>query len=165
MKRVPAPTVGLRVFNAGGQRGQANLVAAQLGDLGFTVAGTGNDPLFPNENYFEDWEILGAAKIRDRATRDEMLAAIHCGIREHLREIGKDREGLLLRGGGCFQPRHLLRVKHEGVLIELLICFECGRIDVYENGIDQPGYIKLTDKASTLFNELLKKAKIPLSPG
>jgi hypothetical protein len=48
----PAPpaTVQVNVLNAGGQRGQASLVAAQLGDLGFSVKGTGNDPLFPNEN-------------------------------------------------------------------------------------------------------------------
>jgi hypothetical protein len=42
--------VEVRVLNAGGQRGQASLVAAQLRDLGFAVKGTGNDPLFPNEN-------------------------------------------------------------------------------------------------------------------
>jgi hypothetical protein len=48
----PAPpgTIQVQVLNAGGQRGQASLVAAQLGDLGFSVTGTGNDPLFPNED-------------------------------------------------------------------------------------------------------------------
>ena len=45
---VAPTTVKVRVLNAGGQRGQANLVAAQLGDLGFgTAAPPGNDPLFP----------------------------------------------------------------------------------------------------------------------
>ena len=47
---VPPGSVEMRVLNAGGQRGQANLVAAQLRDLGFAVKGTGNDPLFPKEN-------------------------------------------------------------------------------------------------------------------
>ena len=38
----------VRVLNAGGQRGQANLVAAQLTDLGFAEAAPpGNDPLHP----------------------------------------------------------------------------------------------------------------------
>jgi hypothetical protein len=37
------------VLNAGGQRGQANLVAAQLADLGFGAAAPPtNDPLFPD---------------------------------------------------------------------------------------------------------------------
>ncbi len=47
----PAPPaqVATRVLNAGGQRGQANLVAAQLGDQGFGSAGPpGNDPFHPD---------------------------------------------------------------------------------------------------------------------
>jgi hypothetical protein len=47
---VPPSTVRTRVLNAGGQRGQASLVAAQLGDLGISVTETGNDPLFPAED-------------------------------------------------------------------------------------------------------------------
>jgi LytR cell envelope-related transcriptional attenuator len=46
---VPPAATKVRVLNAGGQRGQANLVAAQLTDLGFTEAAPpGNDPLHPN---------------------------------------------------------------------------------------------------------------------
>ncbi|WP_214369570.1 envelope integrity protein Cei [Pseudonocardia sp. H11422] len=45
---VPASAIRVRVLNAGGQRGQANLVAAQLGDLGFAeAAAPSNDPLYP----------------------------------------------------------------------------------------------------------------------
>lgn len=41
--------VRIRVLNGGGQRGQANLVASQLGDLGFTeAADPSNDPFYPN---------------------------------------------------------------------------------------------------------------------
>lgn len=48
---VPPGSVQVRVLNAGGQRGQASLIAAQLGDLGFSVAADpGNDPLFPEED-------------------------------------------------------------------------------------------------------------------
>jgi hypothetical protein len=44
-------TVRIRVLNGGGQRGQANLVASQLGELGFTEAGEPtNDPLYPENN-------------------------------------------------------------------------------------------------------------------
>jgi hypothetical protein len=46
---VPPSTVKVRVLNAGGQRGQANLVAAQLGDLGFVQAAPPtNDKFFPD---------------------------------------------------------------------------------------------------------------------
>ncbi len=45
---VPAADVHLHVLNAGGQRGQANLVGAELGDLGFAQASApSNDPFFP----------------------------------------------------------------------------------------------------------------------
>jgi hypothetical protein len=46
---VAPAAVRTTVLNAGGQRGQANLVAAQLGDLGFAEAGQpSNDPLYPD---------------------------------------------------------------------------------------------------------------------
>jgi hypothetical protein len=46
---VPPSAARVRVLNAGGQRGQANLVAAQLSDLGFPEAAPpDNDPLHPN---------------------------------------------------------------------------------------------------------------------
>jgi hypothetical protein len=52
----PVDTIAVRVLNAGTQRGQANLVAAQLGDLGFReAAGPGNDPLHPEG----DMECIG----------------------------------------------------------------------------------------------------------
>jgi hypothetical protein len=45
---VPPSTVKVRVLNAGGQRGQANLVAAQFGDFGFAQAAPPtNDKFFP----------------------------------------------------------------------------------------------------------------------
>jgi hypothetical protein len=48
---IPPSSVQVRVLNAGGQRGQANLVAAQLGDLGFgEAAPPDNDPFYPDEN-------------------------------------------------------------------------------------------------------------------
>lgn len=52
-RTAPAPpsNVRIRVLNGGGQRGQANLVASQLGELGFTEAtDPTNDPLYPAGN-------------------------------------------------------------------------------------------------------------------
>lgn len=46
---LPPPAVLVRVLNAGGQRGQANLVKAQLGDRSFGSAGLpDNDPFYPD---------------------------------------------------------------------------------------------------------------------
>jgi hypothetical protein len=49
----PAPpsAVRIQVLNGSGQRGQATLVASQLGELGFTeAADPTNDPLYPEGN-------------------------------------------------------------------------------------------------------------------
>ena len=49
MPPVPPSAVKVRVLNAGGQRGQANLVAAQFGDFDFAQAAPPtNDPLYPD---------------------------------------------------------------------------------------------------------------------
>ncbi|MBC3191552.1 envelope integrity protein Cei [Pseudonocardia sp. C8] len=51
VQAAPPRDVRFQVLNAGGQRGQANLVAAQLKDLEFAEATTpGNDPAFPEGN-------------------------------------------------------------------------------------------------------------------
>ncbi|MGI9002180.1 MAG: envelope integrity protein Cei [Pseudonocardia sp.] len=48
---LPPSAVRVRVLNASGQRGQANLVAAQFGDLGFVEeAPPDNDPFYPEGN-------------------------------------------------------------------------------------------------------------------
>lgn len=57
----PAPpsTVKVRVFNAGGQRGQANLVAAQFSDFGFAQAAQPT-----NDTFFPDGDMTCTGEIR-----------------------------------------------------------------------------------------------------
>lgn len=52
-------TVKVRVLNAGGQRGQANLVAAQFGDLGFIQAAPPT-----NDTFFADGDMTCTGQIR-----------------------------------------------------------------------------------------------------
>lgn len=90
----------MRVLNGGGQRGQANLVAAQLTDLGFTEAGPpDNDPVYPNG----DMECVGQLRfgpagqgtartlslvlpctelVRDDRTDDTVDIAVGTGFRD-----------------------------------------------------------------------------------
>ncbi len=56
---VPPATVKVRVLNAGGQRGQANLVAAQLGDFGFAQAGPPT-----NDKFFPDGDMVCTGQLR-----------------------------------------------------------------------------------------------------
>jgi hypothetical protein len=97
---VPPSSARVRVLNAGGQRGQANLVAAQLGDLGFPEAEPpDNDPLFPTG----DMECVGQLRfgpsgegaartlslvlpctelVRDDRTDDAVDIAVGTGFRD-----------------------------------------------------------------------------------
>lgn len=75
----PAPPaeVAVRVLNAGGQRGQANLVAAQLGDLGFgSAAPPSNDPFFPDG----DMECVGQLRFgpAGEAAASTLALALPC---------------------------------------------------------------------------------------
>ena len=97
---VPPPAVKVRVLNAGGQRGQANLVAAQLGDLGFPEAAPpDNDPYYADA----DMECVGQLRfgpagegaartltlvlpctelVRDERTDDTVDIAVGTGFRD-----------------------------------------------------------------------------------
>ena len=97
---VPPSAARVHVLNAGGQRGQANLVAAQLGDLGFPEAAPPeNDPLYPNG----DMECVGQLRfgpsgagaartlslvlpctelVRDDRTDDAVDIAVGTGFRD-----------------------------------------------------------------------------------
>lgn len=55
----PPSTVKVRVLNAGGQRGQANLVAAQFSDLGFAQAAQPT-----NDTFFPDGDMTCTGQIR-----------------------------------------------------------------------------------------------------
>jgi hypothetical protein len=56
---VPPSTVKVRVLNAGGQRGQANLVAAQFGDFGFVQAAPPT-----NDTFFPDGDMVCTGQVR-----------------------------------------------------------------------------------------------------
>jgi hypothetical protein len=97
---VPPSAARVRVLNAGGQRGQANLVAAQLGDLGFPEAAPPDNDPFHTEGDMECVGQLrfgpageGAARtltlvlpctelVRDDRTDDTVDIAVGTGFRD-----------------------------------------------------------------------------------
>ena len=74
----------------------------------------------PGTRLFHGWRVLGTTPIQAASTRSEILKAIAQGIREPPQEAA-----------ACFRPRHGLRATHAGETVDLLICFECFRTDVY----------------------------------
>jgi hypothetical protein len=119
--------------------------------------------LYPRNKYFHDWSILGKTTVKDSEARKTLLNALHLGIRQHADMLNKKREMGALTSGGCFQPRHGIRVVKDGKTIDLLICFECGYIHILRDGKEKVYWIT-TGSPQEEFDDVLKKAKISLSP-
>jgi TPR repeat protein len=59
-------------------------------------------------------------------------------------------------------PRHALRVISSGNTYDILICYECGQLELYKNGQSLPFSGSIGSKPDVL-NRLLKQAGIPLA--
>src|SRR5262249_68024 len=65
------------------------------------------------------WKVLGKTTLKkSEEAGKELLAAWDKAI----------AKGLPAR---CFDPRHAIHAEHDGKTLDLLICFQCGRVYVY----------------------------------
>jgi hypothetical protein len=64
--------------------------------------------------------VLGSATLTDPTRRQELLRLVSRGIAD------SDGSAAL-----CFNPRHGLRVRRDGRLLEVLICYECLQMRVW----------------------------------
>jgi hypothetical protein len=99
------------------------------------------------------WPVLGSVTVTDKDTRAKLVREVEAGI-----AATKVHDIAL-----CFHPRHAVRATADGVTAELVICFECWRVEVYHGGKG------LRDEATTAapqkyLDELLTAAKVPLAP-
>jgi hypothetical protein len=101
---------------------------------------------------FHKRKILGTTRITDRETRRFLLAAFN----EGLREANESAE--------CFEPRHCIRVKHQGKVIEVVICFACDLGVVYIDGKLDPDLQFTTDHSPrAVFDALLSASRIQIA--
>ncbi|KAA5538521.1 hypothetical protein FYK55_27555 [Roseiconus nitratireducens] len=61
----------------------------------------------------------------------------------------------------CFNPRHGIRVIHEGNLYEFVICFECYSAKWFKNGVRNHGFLT-TGLPQPKFDRALRGAGIKL---
>jgi len=102
--------------------------------------------------FFHGFQTLGEIEVKNAAERKELLAALRKGVEEN-----QDT------GAKCFVPRHGIRATFKGKSVDLVICFECMWVYVYES--DQKRRILMTsDSPQPVFDKLLKAAKVPLAP-
>lgn len=99
-------------------------------------------------------KVIGKTPIKDPATRSRLLAALNTGVREC------EKDGALK----CFEPRHAIRVQHNGKTYYLAICFGCRAVSVFVDNsrYDDIGFTT-THSPEPAFDEVLKAANLPLA--
>jgi hypothetical protein len=114
------------------------------------------DPLSENKKEpketFHGWEVLGKTTVKDAETRKKLVDAFEKGV--------ADNKG---PHANCFDPRHGIRVTHDGKTADFVICFECRHVHAIVG--DQPAKAFLiTDSPEAAFDSVLKEAKVFLAP-
>jgi len=118
----------------------------------FELLSIGHYPFPENRTEdFQGWPVIGKTTIKDPNARKRLIDAMEKGVEENKGETMK-----------CFNPRHGIRVTHDGRTAELLICFECFQVMVYVTG-EKEQRVLITDSPAPVFNQMLQQAKVPLA--
>jgi hypothetical protein len=102
---------------------------------------------------FQGWKVLGKKVIDKAEMRKKLVDEFERGVAEYTGGAAK-----------CFNPRHGIRVKHDGKSADFVICFECDRVLVYAGGKDERLFL-VSQTPGILFNKVLKEAGVPLPKG
>lgn len=97
---------------------------------------------------FQRYRVLGRVEVPKGRERDELLQALHESIANSPLEYTY-----------CFDPRHAIRTSVGAQMAELVICFECHRIEVYSPGHSQTS---INATAQPSLDAVLKRAGVPL---
>lgn len=104
----------------------------------------------PPKDTFHDWAVLGKTKVTSKADRKRLADALRLGV--------EDNFGM---AAGCFIPRHGIRLKDGDRTVDLVICFECLSVQVFEDGKAKPGFLT-TGGPQPTFDAVLKAAGVKL---
>jgi hypothetical protein len=100
---------------------------------------------------FHGWKVLGKAALKTAETRKKLIEALRKGV--------KANDGTV---ADCFNPRHGIRATHQGKTVDLVICFECYSMIIYEG--KKTATVLTTGAPQPVFDKVLKEAKVPLPP-
>jgi hypothetical protein len=105
---------------------------------------------------FHRYVVLGKTKLDGAVAKKPVLDALLQGIAEH--------NGVV---ANCFIPRHGLRAESGGKRVDLVICFQCFSIRIFENAEDAEGQetrvVYVSGTPQEAFDKVLKAAKVPLA--
>jgi hypothetical protein len=105
----------------------------------------------PPPDNFHGWRILGRTMIGDQVTQKKLNDALRAGAREN---------GNM--AAGCFNPRHGIDVVSGDKTYDLVICFECLQVQVFEPEQQVKGFL-VSDSPQPVFDHVLRAAGVPLA--
>ena len=104
--------------------------------------------------FLYDCAVLGRVAITDPTTRREIIAAVKADIRAGSSTRAK-----------CFQPRHVLRVVKDGVVVDVVVCYQCHNYEIHRNGGPHTGLTPaIGDGSRPLLNRILTGAGVAIVP-
>lgn len=109
-------------------------------------------PRAADESTFHGYRELGRVKLDDQPTRSALVNALYAGIAENEESPP-----------ACFNPRHGIHATRGGETVDVVICFECLSLKAHSAAGETRALTTRSPEA--LFNETLKKARVPLSAG
>jgi hypothetical protein len=98
--------------------------------------------------------VLGKTVVKDAAVQKALFDAFRAGVNDHDGSVA-----------GCFIPRHGLRIKTGDRTVDLVICFECAQVAVYENDKAVGQNVLISRSPRAAFNTALRDAKVPPAKG
>jgi hypothetical protein len=105
------------------------------------------------KDVFHGYKVLGKTVVKRKGVRKEILVALFRGV------AAGDTEG----EPDCFNPRHGIRATYQGKTVDLVLCFECDQIMVYE-GESNVAQVFTDGSPQRVFDKVLKDAGVPLAP-
>src|SRR5579871_277178 len=94
---------------------------------------------------FHDNLILGQTQVISAKTRTDLLTAFYEGL----------DKGYAM---ACFNPRHGIRVVQNNKTVDLVICFECQQVEIYDSQGKRT--ITISDSPKSVFDHVLSEAKV-----
>jgi hypothetical protein len=99
----------------------------------------------PEGETLHGWRILQQCPITSEQTRHDLFRALDDAI-----------AAAPGRGSRCFIPRHAIRVQTNGVVVDYVICFQCGNYKLYEGDKSITGG-GISRSPKPIFNRILSQ--------
>lgn len=108
-------------------------------------------PQDESPDQFHGWKVLGRASV-EPATALTLINDLKAGYATAETELGAP---------ACFNPRHGLRISSADKTLDVVICFECTQIAIYEGNrvVDN---LPTSSLPAERFNQVVREYKLPL---